>query len=131
MYNNKVLKVFHPALPNNDNYTLWCKYFSGSTGLFSFILKEQSKNVIYKMIDKLKLFKLGFSWGGYESLILPVFPKNERKIIGLLPYLSPIIGAAKRDKILAIAIMLSTPEAVTKLIPWLTAIGIAATKITE
>ena len=78
--NNKVLKVFHPALPNNDNYTLWCKYFSGSTGLFSFILKEQSKNVIYKMIDKLKLFKLGFSWGGYESLILPVFPKNERKI---------------------------------------------------
>ena len=33
------------------------------------------------MIDKLKLFKLGFSWGGYESLILPVFPKNERKIV--------------------------------------------------
>ena len=32
------------------------------------------------MIDNLKLFKLGFSWGGYESLILPVFPKNERKI---------------------------------------------------
>ena len=32
------------------------------------------------MINKLKLFKLGFSWGGYESLILPVFPKNERKV---------------------------------------------------
>ena len=78
--NNKVLKVLHPALPKNDNYELWNKYFTGSTGLFSFILKEQSKTKIYKMIDKLKLFKLGFSWGGYESLILPVFPKNERKI---------------------------------------------------
>ena len=78
--NDKVLKVLHPALPKNDNYELWNKYFTGSTGLFSFILKEQSKTKIYKMIDKLKLFKLGFSWGGYESLILPVFPKNERKI---------------------------------------------------
>ncbi len=78
--NDKISKVFHPALPKDKNYDLWCKYFSGSTGLFSFILKEQSKNKIYKMIDKMKIFKLGFSWGGYESLILPVFPKNERKI---------------------------------------------------
>ena len=78
--NNKVSKVLHPALPKNNYYELWSKYFTGSTGLFSFILKEQSKNKVYKMIDSLKLFKLGFSWGGYESLILPVFPKNERKI---------------------------------------------------
>ena len=79
-YNDKVIKVLHPALPKNENYELWSKYFTGSTGLFSFILKEKSKNKIYKMINKLKLFKLGFSWGGYESLILPVFPKGERKI---------------------------------------------------
>ena len=78
--NNKVSKVLHPALPKNDSYELWSKYFTGSTGLFSFILKEQSKSKVYKMIDKLELFKLGFSWGGYESLILPVFPKSERKI---------------------------------------------------
>ena len=78
--NEKVQKVFNPAMPKNENYDLWSKYFTGSTGLFSFILKEQSKIKVYKMIDKLKLFKLGFSWGGYESLILPVFPKNERKI---------------------------------------------------
>ena len=78
--NDNVSKVLHPALPKNENYELWCKYFSGSTGLFSFILKEQSKKKIYKMVDNLKLFKLGFSWGGYESLILPVFPKSERKI---------------------------------------------------
>ena len=78
--NNKVSKVLHPALPKNNYYELWSKYFTGSTGLFSFILKEQSKSKVYKMVDKLELFKLGFSWGGYESLILPVFPKNERKI---------------------------------------------------
>ena len=78
--NDKVSKVLHPALPKNKNYELWSKYFRGSTGLFSFILKEQSKSKVYRMIDKLKLFKLGFSWGGYESLILPVFPKSERKI---------------------------------------------------
>ena len=81
--NEKILKVFHPALPKNENYELWNKYFSGSTGLFSFMMKEKSKNKLYKKIDKLKLFKLGFSWGGYESLILPVFPKNERKIYKL------------------------------------------------
>ena len=79
--NDKVLNVLHPALPKNKNYKLWNKYFTGSTGLFSFVLEEKSKNKVYKMIDKLKLFKLGFSWGGYESLILPVFPKNERKIV--------------------------------------------------
>ena len=78
--NDKVSKVLHPALPKNENYEFWSKYFRGSTGLFSFILKEQSKSKVYRMIDKLKLFKLGFSWGGYESLILPVFPKSERKI---------------------------------------------------
>ena len=78
--NDKVSKVLHPALPKNPNYELWNKYFTGSTGLFSFILKEQSKIKVFKMIDSLKLFKLGFSWGGYESLILPVFPKRERKI---------------------------------------------------
>ena len=78
--NDKVYKVLHPALPKNENYENWNKYFKGSTGLFSFILKEQSKNKVFKMIDSLKLFKLGFSWGGYESLILPVFPKSERKI---------------------------------------------------
>ena len=78
--NDKIIKVFHPALPKNENYEFWNKYFSGSTGLFSFILKEKSKTKIYKMINNLKLFKLGFSWGGYESLILPVFPKTERKI---------------------------------------------------
>ena len=78
--NDKISKVLHPALPKNENYEFWSKYFRGSTGLFSFILKEQSKSKVYKMIDKLKLFKLGFSWGGYESLILPVFPKSERKI---------------------------------------------------
>ncbi len=78
--NDKIIKVFHPALPKNENYEFWNKYFSVSTGLFSFILKEKSKTKIYKMINNLKLFKLGFSWGGYESLILPVFPKTERKI---------------------------------------------------
>jgi len=78
--NDKVSKVLHPALPKNESYEFWSKYFRGSTGLFSFILKEQSKSKVYRMIDKLKLFKLGFSWGGYESLILPVFPKSERKI---------------------------------------------------
>ena len=61
-------------MPKNENYDLWSKYFTGSTGLFSFILKEQSKIKVYKMIDKLKLFKLGFSWGGYESLAVYTDP---------------------------------------------------------
>ena len=65
-----ISKVLHPALINNPNHKLWKRDFSGSSGLFSFELKKKYSNLkIEKFYKKLKIFELGYSWGGYESLI--------------------------------------------------------------
>ena len=77
--NKKVNNVYHPALSSHENHKIWKRDFTGSTGLFSFELKKiYSNNVIEKFYKKLKIFKIGYSWGGFESLI--TFPNiNERK----------------------------------------------------
>ena len=77
-------KVYHPALQSFPNHNIWKRDFTGSTGLFSFSLKKfypQSK--IKKMFSKISIFKLGYSWGGYDSLI--TFPPlSKRKFKTLL-----------------------------------------------
>ena len=77
--NNKIYKVYHPALSSHKNHKIWKRDFSGSSGLFSFELdKKYSNNYLEKFFNKLKIFKIGYSWGGFESLI--TFPTiNERK----------------------------------------------------
>ena len=81
--------VYHPALPHTINHNIWKRDFKGSTGLFSFSLKkEYSNKTIQKFYEKLKIFKLGYSWGGFDSLI--TFPRikkrnfKEKKINGNL-----------------------------------------------
>ena len=76
-----VSDVFHPALPHTKNHKIWKRDFSGSTGLFSFMLKKKySNNQIEKFFNKLKIFKLGYSWGGFDSLItFPPLDKREFK----------------------------------------------------
>lgn len=75
----EVFKVLYPALEKDPGYTIWKKDFEGASGLFGVILKNTHKEYIYKMINNLKLFNIGFSWGGYESLILPVNPEKIRE----------------------------------------------------
>jgi cystathionine beta-lyase len=64
--------VNHPALAINPYHKLWQQSFSGSTGLFSFYLKQNNPCFVEAFFDSLKLFHIGLSWGGFESLILPV-----------------------------------------------------------
>ncbi len=64
-------KVLHPALESFESNLLWRQYFTGSSGLFSFILKPHTEEELLKFIDSLKIFGRGLSWGGFESLILP------------------------------------------------------------
>ena len=62
--------VFHPALKHTINHQIWKRDFTGSSGLFSFILKKKYSNIILeKFYKRLKVFKLGYSWGGFDSLI--------------------------------------------------------------
>jgi cystathionine beta-lyase len=66
--------VLHPALPDCPGHEYWKRDFSGSSGLFSFELKDPEATTRATFVDALKLFGIGFSWGGYESLVLPVDP---------------------------------------------------------
>jgi cystathionine beta-lyase len=62
--------VIHPGLESHPQHSLWKRDFSGSSGLFSFTFKEPySTDEIAKFINSLKMFALGFSWGGYKSLL--------------------------------------------------------------
>jgi cystathionine beta-lyase len=67
----EVARVLHPALPNHPGHDLWRRDFTGAAGLFSIILHPASKTAVAAMLDSLALFGMGYSWGGYESLIIP------------------------------------------------------------
>lgn len=66
--------VLHPTLPDCPGHECWKRDFSGSSGLFSFELKEADAAARAAFVDGLELFGIGYSWGGYESLAIPVDP---------------------------------------------------------
>jgi cystathionine beta-lyase len=66
--------VLHPALPDCPGHENWKRDFKGSSGLFTFELKGADNATRAAFVDSLKLFGIGYSWGGYESLALPVDP---------------------------------------------------------
>ncbi len=73
----EVEAVFHPALPDCPGHDIWKRDFTGSSGLFSFVLKGSKANAA-AFVDALELFGIGYSWGGFESLALPVHPETCR-----------------------------------------------------
>ena len=69
---SEVEKVLYPALPSDESHSLWKRDFTGAAGVFSIILdKKYSNESLARMVDKLHYYAMGYSWGGYESLILP------------------------------------------------------------
>jgi cystathionine beta-lyase len=73
--------VLHPALPDCPGHEIWKRDYSGSSGLFSFALKDGDDRSRADFIDALELFGIGYSWGGFESLALPVDPEKHRTAI--------------------------------------------------
>ena len=74
----EVARVLHPALPDCPGHEIWRRDFTGSTGLFSFILAGGGDKARVRLIDALQLFGIGYSWGGYESLAVPADPERIR-----------------------------------------------------
>ena len=74
----EVIRVLHPALPDNPGHEICKRDFLGSTGLFGFILEPMTESALAAMLDGMKLLRMGASWGGYESLLIPVYPETLR-----------------------------------------------------
>ncbi|WP_051335053.1 cystathionine beta-lyase [Bradyrhizobium sp. Ai1a-2] len=71
-------KVLYPALPNDSGHELWKRDFLGASGLFGVVLKPMSWPQLSVFFNSLRLFGIGASWGGYDSLVLLVDPPSER-----------------------------------------------------
>lgn len=74
----EVAQVLHPALPSCPGHDLWARDFRGSSGLFSFVLAGGNEASRAALIDSLDHFGIGYSWGGFESLAIPVDPAKHR-----------------------------------------------------
>lgn len=68
----EVARVLHPALEGSPGHALWKRDFTGSSGLFTVVLKPVPFAAVEALLDGLQHFGLGYSWGGYESLALPL-----------------------------------------------------------
>ncbi len=66
----KIKEILYPHKPSSKNYKLWKKYYSGANGLFSVVIKSKKKSSVIKFVNSLELFGIGYSWGGFESLVL-------------------------------------------------------------
>lgn len=74
----QVARVLHPALADCPGHEFWRRDFKGASGLFSFVLDGGGDQDRARLIDRLEHFGIGYSWGGYESLALPVDPERVR-----------------------------------------------------
>lgn len=66
----EVLRVLHPALESNPGHAIWKRDFTGACGLFSIVLKPCAEKAVHAFMDELTLFGMGYSWGGFESLVI-------------------------------------------------------------
>lgn len=74
----EVARVIHPALEGDAGYSIWKRDWLGASGLFAFTLKPVSETALAAFLDHLELFGMGYSWGGFESLIIPFDPRSYR-----------------------------------------------------
>ena len=68
---SEVARVLYPALESDPGHAIWKRDFSGATGLFGIVLNPVSETAVAALVDGLDHFGIGFSWGGFESLIIP------------------------------------------------------------
>jgi cystathionine beta-lyase len=67
----EVIRVLHPALESDPGHAIWKRDFTGASGLFSIVLKSAPQKAVDALLDTVKLFGMGYSWGGFESLVIP------------------------------------------------------------
>jgi len=76
----EVARVLCPMLPGAPGHDIWKRDFAGGCGLFSFVLKGRDEAARARLVDALELFGIGYSWGGYESLVIPFDAQSTRSV---------------------------------------------------
>ena len=76
----EVKAVLHPAFADCPGHEIWKRDFSGASGLFGVVLHQFEDKSVTNMIDGMELFGIGFSWGAFESLMIPTYPAKIRSI---------------------------------------------------
>jgi cystathionine beta-lyase len=74
----EVKEVIYPAMPGSRGHQLWKRDFAGASGLFAVVLQPVEKGRIDAMLDGMRFFSMGWSWGGFESLAIPTYPERAR-----------------------------------------------------
>jgi cysteine-S-conjugate beta-lyase len=67
----EVARVLHPAIESDPGHAIWKRDFTGASGLFGIVLKPAPQQAVDALLDTVKLFGMGYSWGGFESLVIP------------------------------------------------------------
>ena len=98
----EVSRVLYPALKSDPGHALWKRDFLGACGLFGVVLKPASEKSVPAMIDGMKHFGIGYSWGGYESLIIPAdFERTAKKFAAEGPVIRIHAGLEDAGDLLA------------------------------
>lgn len=74
----EVRAVLYPPLPGDPGHALWKRDFTAASGLFGVVLEPVDAAAVARMLDGMRLFGMGWSWGGFESLIIPTWPERSR-----------------------------------------------------
>lgn len=74
----EVLRVMHPALPDDPGHEIWRRDFTGASGLFGFVMESGSQAQLAAFLEGCEHFGMGGSWGGFESLCVPTAPEKSR-----------------------------------------------------
>lgn len=98
----EIVRILYPALKTDPGNALWRRDFTGASGLFGIILKPVSHTALAAFLDGLRHFGLGYSWGGYESLIVPAhFVRTARPFAAEGPVLRIHAGLEDADDLIA------------------------------
>ena len=101
----QIKQVMCPLIEGDASHALWRRDFTGGCGLFSFTLKASDDDAEARFVDALELFGIGYSWGGFESLALPIFPHQYRDVMA-----APSLDEAGKHPAIRLSIGLEDPD---------------------